>query len=147
MTALPAPVRTAEELTAHVRQAFPPDPADAGDGDRLVEVVHLDAGTIRIRRRTGARDLRPGDSVAGPVLFSLVDSAAWLMTLAHLEPGRDALTSSLSMQFLRRPPAGELIAEGRLLRLGRRFSVTDVLVYAGGDDRPVAQATVTYAPL
>ena len=43
--------------------------------------------------------------------------------------------------------AGELIAEGRLLRLGRRFSVTDVLVYADGDDRPVAQATVTYAPL
>jgi uncharacterized protein (TIGR00369 family) len=144
MTAMPAPVRTAEELTAHVREAFPPDPAQS---DGATEVVHLDADTIRLRMRTGARHLRPGDSVAGPVLFSLVDSAAWLMTLAHLEPGRDALTSGLSMQFLRRPPAGELIAEGRLLRMGRRFSVTDVLVYAGGDDRPVAQATVTYAPL
>ena len=145
---MPAPVRTAEELTAHVREAFPPDPARGEAGaDGAVEVVHLGADTIRIRRRTGARDLRPGDSVAGPVLFSLVDSAAWLMTLAHLEPGRDALTSSLSMQFLRRPPAGVLTAEGRLLKMGRRFSVTDVLVYAGGDDRPVAQATVTYAPL
>jgi uncharacterized protein (TIGR00369 family) len=144
MTAMPAPVRTAEELTAHVRAAFPPDPADS---DGAQEVVHVDADTIRLRMRTSARHLRPGDSVSGPVLFTLVDSAAWLMTLAHLEPGKDALTSGLSMQFLRRPPAGELIAEGRLLRMGRRFSVTDVLVYAGGDDQPVAQATVTYAPL
>ena len=107
MTATPAPVRTAEELTAHVQQAFPPDPTD---GDGAQEVVHLDADTIRIRMRAGARHLRPGDSVAGPVLFSLVDSAAWLMTLAHLEPGRDALTSGLSMQFLRRPPAGPVDA-------------------------------------
>jgi uncharacterized protein (TIGR00369 family) len=143
MTAMPAPVRTAKELTAHVQTAFPVGPDEVGGQ----EVVHLDADTIRLRMQTSARHLRPGDSVAGPVLFSLVDSAAWLMTLAHLEHGRDALTSGMSMQFLRRPPAGELVAEGRLLKMGRRFSVTDVLVYAGGDDRPVAQATVTYAPL
>lgn len=143
MTALPAPVRTAEELTTHVRTAFPLGPGEVGGQ----EVVHVDADTIRLRMQTGARHLRPGDTVAGPALFSLVDSAAWLMTLAHLEHGKDAVTSGVSMHFLRRPPAGELVAEGRLLRMGRRFSVTDVLVYAGGDDRPVAQATVTYAPL
>jgi uncharacterized protein (TIGR00369 family) len=144
MTATPAPTRTAEELTAHLRAAFPL--AD-GDGDGAQEVVHVDADTIRIRMRTADRHLRPGETVAGPVLFSLVDSAAWLITLANLEPGRDAVTANLSMQFLRRPPAGVLVAEGRLLRMGRRFSVTDVLVYVDADDRPVAQATVTYAPL
>jgi uncharacterized protein (TIGR00369 family) len=145
MTATPTPLRTAEELTAHVRAAFPVPPGEDEAGAQ--EVVHLDAGSIRLRMQTSTRHLRPGDTVSGPVLFSLVDSAAWLMTLAHLQPGKDALTSGLSMQFLRRPPAGELIAEGRLLRMGRRFSVTDVLVYSAGDDRPVAQATVTYAPL
>jgi uncharacterized protein (TIGR00369 family) len=143
MPAASDPVRTVADLNAHLQTAFPSPP----DGERGQEVVYVDAETIRIRMTTGERDLRPGATVAGPVLFMMVDTAAYLLTLAHLEPGREAVTTGLSMQFLRRPPAGELVAVGRLLRLGRRFSVTDVLIYGEGDDRPVAQATVTYAPL
>jgi acyl-coenzyme A thioesterase PaaI-like protein len=72
---------------------------------------------------------------------------AWLMTLAHLEPGRDAVTAGITMQFLRRPHPAALVGEGRLLKLGRRLSVTDVLLYSDGIGDPVAQATVTYAPV
>jgi uncharacterized protein (TIGR00369 family) len=145
-------LRTAEQLTADLHAAFPP-----GDPGRAVSVEDLAATTIRLRMPVGGRPLRPGGTVSGPTLFSLADSVAWLMTLAHLEPGRDAGTSSISMQFLRRPPPADLVGEGRLLKLGRRFSVTDVLILsAGGGDgagdgggrgEPVAQATVTYAPV
>jgi uncharacterized protein (TIGR00369 family) len=143
--------RTAEELNAHLRTSFPGRPA--GDGGepqvngRWPVVEHVDDERIRLRQRAGDGDLRPGATVSGPTLFTLVDTAAWLLTLARLAPDRDAVTSSVSIQFLRRPPAGDLVAEGRLLRIGRRLSVTDVLVHTDGDERPVVQATVSYAPV
>ena len=51
------------------------------------------------------------------------------------------------MQFLRRPRPADLVGEGRLLRMGRRLAVSDVLLYSDGAGDPVAQATVTYAPV
>jgi len=80
-------------------------------------------------------------------MFTLVDTVAWLLTLAHLGPGRDAVTASVTINYLRRPALADLLGEGRLLKLGRRTSVVDVLVHSEGVDAPVAQATVTYAPV
>jgi uncharacterized protein (TIGR00369 family) len=126
---------------------------DGGDRrDGLVRVDRVDDESIRVLLQAGSASLRPGASVSGPTLFTLVDTVAWLMTLARLERGHDALTSAVSMQFLRRPPAGQLVGDGTLLRIGRRSAIIDVRVYAGVADAdasrsPVAQATVTYAPL
>ena len=44
-----------------------------------------------------------------------------------------------------RPPRGGLVAECRLLKLGKRLAVGDVTIYSEGDDEPVAQATGTYS--
>ena len=57
------------------------------------------------------------------------------------------MTSSVTMQFLRRPQPVDLVGEGRLLRIGRRLSISDVLLFSDGTEDPVAQATVTYAPI
>jgi acyl-coenzyme A thioesterase PaaI-like protein len=38
-----------------------------------------------------------------------------------------------------------LVAEGKLLKLGRQLAVGDVLIYSQGDPRPVARSTMTYA--
>lgn len=137
-----APLRSADQLMADLHAAFPP-----ADGQSSVRVEHVDATSIRMRMPVDGHRLRPGDTVSGPTLFALADLVAWLMTLSQLEPGRDAVTASISMQFLRRPRPVDLIGEGRLLRLGSRFSVTDVLIYSEGADEPVVQATVTYAPV
>jgi uncharacterized protein (TIGR00369 family) len=137
-----APLRSPDQLMAHLHAAFPP-----GEGQPLMEVEHLDDTTIRMRMPVAGRQLRPGASVSGPTLFAMADSVAWLLTLAHLEPGRDALTANVAMQFLRRPQPVDLLGEGRLLRMGKRLSVTDVLLFSAGVDDPVAQATVTYAPI
>jgi uncharacterized protein (TIGR00369 family) len=147
------PTRTAAELTAHVHRSFPgregDDGGDDGGGgdDGALVVESVDDESIRIVMRADTRHLRPGATVSGPTLFTLVDTVAWLLTLAQLEPDRDAVTASVSMHFLRRPPAGTLVGEGRLLKLGRRTSVVDVLVHAEGASGPVVQATVTYAPI
>ena len=142
MPARMPPLLTADELTAHLHAAFPGGPAE-----ERMRVESVDGHRIRIRMRIDAANLRPGATVSGPTLFTLVDTVAWLLTLAPLGPGRDAVTSSVSIHYLRRPGEADLVGEGRLLRLGRRTSVTDVLVYSDGDDRPCVQATVTYAPI
>jgi uncharacterized protein (TIGR00369 family) len=151
----PVPTQTAEQLTARLHASFP-DRRGAEDGgderDGMVTVDRVDDESIRILLHAGRRQLRPGASVSGPTLFTLVDTVAWLLTLARLDPAHDALTSAVSIQFLRRPPAGLLVGDGTLLRMGRRSSVVDARVYAGIEDAdarraPVVQATVTYAPV
>ena len=122
--------------------AFP-----APDGAPAVTVDHVDEASIRMRFPVVGRQLRPGATIAGPALFAMVDSVAWLMTLAHLEPGRDAVTASVAMQFLHRPQPVDVIGDGRLLRMGSRLSVTDVLLYSEGTPEPIVQASVTYAPV
>jgi uncharacterized protein (TIGR00369 family) len=137
-----APLLNADELTDHLHAAFPG--AEVEDRMQVEEVTDR---SIRIRMRVEASSLRPGATVSGPAIFALVDTVAWLATLAHLGAGRDAVTSSVSIHYLRRPSLADLVGEGRLLRIGKRFSVTDVLVFSDGVDEPVAQATVTYAPI
>ena len=139
---MPAPLRTPDELIAVLHAAFPPP-----DAASAIRIEHLDDATIRMRAPVGDRHVRPGDTLSGPTLFSIADAVAWMLTLAHLDHGRDAVTSSVTMQFLRRPRPVDVVGEGRLLRMGRRFSVTDVLLFSDGSDAPVAQATVTYAPI
>ncbi len=78
-------------------------------------------------------------------IFSLADCAFYVATLAMI--GREALavTTSLSINFLRKPARRDLIGEARILKLGKRLSVGDVTLYSEGDDRPVAHATMAYA--
>jgi uncharacterized protein (TIGR00369 family) len=136
------PLLNADQLTAHLHAAFPGKPTEA----RMV-VEHLDGDTMRLRFRVDAGDLRPGATVSGPTLFTVADAAAWLLTIAHLGEGRDAVTSSVTIHYLRRPELADLLAEARLLKLGRRTAVTDVVIHSDGAAKPVAQATVTYAPI
>ena len=55
-----------------------------------------------------------------------------------------AVTSNLTISFLRKPSLDhDLVAEGDLLKLGKRLSVTGVRVLS--NDALVAHATVTYS--
>ncbi len=142
MPGVMAPLLTADQLTDHLHAAFPGGPAE-----ERMRVESVDGDRIRVRMRIDAANLRPGGTVSGPTMFTLVDTTAWLLTLAHLGPGRDAVTSAVSITYLRRPGESDLVGEGHLLKLGRRLSVTDVLLWSEGVPDPVVQATVTYAPI
>lgn len=108
----------------------------------IEEVGHMRA---RMRMSIDASHLRPGGTVSGPAMFTLADCAFYVATLAMI--GREALTvtTSLSINFLRKPALCDLIGEARILKLGKRLSVGDVTLYSEGDDRPVAHAAMTYA--
>ncbi len=99
-----------------------------------------------LRLRVGPQHLRPGGTISGPSMFGLADVAAYLVTLSRIGPQALAVTTNCSIDFMRKPQAGvDLIAKARLLKLGKQLSVSDVLIYSEGSDKPVARASLTYA--
>jgi uncharacterized protein (TIGR00369 family) len=139
MTA-PTPLLDAPAVTALLQRAFP-DAAPEG----LPQVLTVAPGRVQVRRAYGPGMLRPGSVISGPVLMALSDTAAYALVLAHVGDQLMAVTSSLTMNFLRGAKPGDLYAEATLLRLGRRNAVCDVHLWTEGPDRLAAQATVTYA--
>jgi len=135
-------VMNAEELTAYLHEGFP-----QGQLEERMRVEHVDDATLRLRMAVDPSNLRPGATISGPTLFTMVDASAWLLTVAHLGADRDAVTSSVTINFLRRPGLADLVAEARLLKLGRRITVSDVQVFSGDEPKPVVHAVVNYAPI
>ena len=99
----------------------------------------------RIRLRVTAEISRPGGTVAGPALMAMADAAAFLAILAQIGPVVLAVTTSLHIDFLRKPELVDLVAEGRLLKLGKQLAVVDVGLRSDGRDELVAKAQVTYS--
>ena len=91
--------------------------------------------------------LRPGGSVAGPIMMGLADAAFYAVILANLGPVELAVTTNLSINFLRKPPPGDIIATAGLLKLGKRLAVCEASLHseALGPEKPVAHATGTYS--
>lgn len=135
---VPDPVVDAGALNDFLRDAFPTSP-------RLYRVEEVTGLGVRMRLPVGPEHERPGGTVAGPVLMGLADGAAWLATLSRIGLVPLAVTSTLNIDFLRKPALVDLVADAELLRLGRRSSVTSVRVQSGDDGPLVAHATVGYA--
>ncbi|MGH1452955.1 MAG: PaaI family thioesterase [Paracoccaceae bacterium] len=126
-------------LMAFLEQAFP-----QVSQDFVVENVSDMA--ITVRQVVSERHLRPGGTVSGPTMFALADVSIYLAILAMIGPRALAVTTNCSMDFMRKPAANtDLIAQCRLLKLGRVLAVGDVLIYSQGVDAPVARASMTYS--
>jgi uncharacterized protein (TIGR00369 family) len=109
-------------------------------------IERLLPGGVAVRLRVAERHLRPGGTVSGPSIFALADVAFYLAILSHVGPLALAVTTSASLDFLRKPEAGcDLIAEARLLKLGRRLAVGDVMIFSEPVVEPVARASLTYS--
>ena len=136
---LPAmPAMTTEALQAFLLGAFPDAPST---------MVVEDSGPWGVTLRLPVTKLhgRPGGTVSGPALMGLADGAAWLAVLAQIGPVALAVTTSLHIDFLRKPPLIDIVAEGRVLKLGKTLGVVDVSLRPVGHDDLVAKAQVTYS--
>ncbi len=126
-------------LTAFMAREFP----------QVAEDFVIESATAmraRVRLRVGPQHLRPGGTVSGPSLFSLADVSIYLALLATIGPEALAVTTNCAIDFMRKPAADrDLIAEARLLKLGRVLAVGDVLIHSQGHAAPVARAGLTYS--
>ena len=120
--------------------------ADAFPSAVVPYVVEGINGTgIRVRLRVGETDSRPGGTVTGPSLMALADSAAWLAIVGQIGPVALSVTTSLHIDFLRKPALVDVVAVGTLLKLGKRLAVVEVAMYSVGSEDVVAKAQVTYS--
>jgi uncharacterized protein (TIGR00369 family) len=130
-------VLSVEELQQIVVDAFP-------DYD-LPTVESLDGDTLVLALTTSTRHTRPGGTLSGPTMMALADNAAWLVILAHIGPVLLAVTTSLHIDFLRKPDVTDLLARAKLIKLGSRLAVVDVDLYSRGSTDLVAKSSVTYS--
>ena len=56
-----------------------------------------------------------------------------------------AVTTSLTINFLRRPAPADLLGKAKLMKLGKRLAVGEVALYSQGQAEMVAHATGTYS--
>ncbi|MEL7099008.1 MAG: PaaI family thioesterase [Pseudomonadota bacterium] len=132
-------VMTREEMNGFLDTVFP----EVKDEFR---VDHVSEEELVLRLIVGPQHLRPGGTVSGPAMFGLADVTAYLVTLARIGPRALAVTTNCSIDFMRKPAAGrDLLGKGRLLKLGKQLSVSDVLLFSEGMEAPVARASLTYA--
>jgi len=127
----------ADEIHAFLREAFPhgaPPDVEAADGR-----------SARCRIRYAESQLRPGGTLSGPTMMALADTAMYALVLSAVGFAPLAVTTNLAINFLRKPAPSDLIAEARLLKLGKALAVGDVAIFSDGADAMCAHAVVTYA--
>lgn len=130
---------TSQELDDIVRTRVPL----AGQMGMVVE--HVEPGEVRVRVPYRDDFVRPGGTVAGPVMMALADFTMYVVVLSLIGHVELAVTTNLNINFLRRPGPGDLVARGSILKLGKRLAVGEIVLYSDHDEGPVAHATSTYS--
>ena len=132
------PLMTVEELNAFLVTHFP-------HFEQTFRVEELADRFALVRLLYHDRHLRPGETISGASLMALADLAMYVMVLAMIGPVALAVTTNLNINFLRKPAQADVIAECKLLKLGKRLAIGEVTMYSDGEAEPVAHATVTYS--
>ena len=136
-----APRMTVAELDVFLRAELP----WMFSNDTLV-IEHADGETCRLRQRYSDSMLRPGGTISGPTLMALADCAMYVVVLSAIGPVALAVTTNLSINFLRKGvPGHDVIAQARLLKLGKRLAVGEVVLLSASSPDPIAHVTTTYS--
>jgi len=100
----------------------------------------------RVRSSISKGDLRPGNTVSGPFMMSMADTALYVAILGELGLVALAVTSNLNINFFKRPsPNADVRADCKLLKIGKKLVVGEVFLYSVGDSEPIAHAVGTYS--
>jgi acyl-coenzyme A thioesterase PaaI-like protein len=130
-------VATLQQISDFMAESFPQSKVS-------IEAVYAASATVR--HKIGIEELRPGGTVAGPVLMAVADAALYVAIFGRLGIVPLAVTTSLTVNFLRKPASGQdIVGVCKLMKAGRSLAVGEVWLYSAGSDEPVAHAVGTYA--
>ena len=103
----------------------------------------IEAGSADMVLPYSDQSLRPGGTIAGPFMMMLADVCMYAVVLSLLGEIKLAVTTSLNINFLRKPARTDLVAKGSIIKLGKRLAVSEVSIYS--EDEIVAHVTGTYS--
>jgi len=128
---------TRDEVAAFIATEFPQTKC-------LVREVG-NRGSI-VTHHVGHSELRPGGTVSGLVLMGVADAALYVAILGEIGIVPLTVTTSLTINFLRKPAGTkDVVGVCKLIKLGRTLAVGEVWLYSEGDEEPVAHVVGTYA--
>jgi len=128
---------TRDEITTFFKKDFP---------QTKCQILEVGNRSALVSHPVGQEELRPGGTVSGPTMMALADVALYVAILGEIGIVPLTVTTSLNINFLRRPkPSHEIRAKSRLLKLGKSLVVGEVFIYSGSDPDPIAHATATYS--
>ena len=126
-----------EEIAAFLATEFP---------QSLCVVESVDEHGATVSHRVGPAELRPGGTVSGPVLMGVADVALYVAILGRIGIVPLAVTTDLTIHFLRKPSAERrIIGVCRLIKVGRTLAIGEVILHSEGLDEPVAHVVGTYS--
>src|SRR3954462_13238944 len=122
------------ELEQFLQDEFP-QAFKGGD----ITIESDDGETCLLRQRYNDQMLRPGGTGSGPTLMAMADFAMYVVLLSAIGPVGLAVTTNLNINFLRKgQPGQDVLAEARLLKLGKRLAVGEVKLLSGTSPDPIA---------
>jgi acyl-coenzyme A thioesterase PaaI-like protein len=128
---------TKAEIVEFLRREFPQNKCVVEEvGDRSATVSHA----------IGQENLRPGETVSGPLLMAVADVALYIAILATIGIVPLTVTTSLTINFLRKPsPHSPIVGVCKLIKVGRILVVGEVELYSDRNADMVAKAVGTYS--
>jgi uncharacterized protein (TIGR00369 family) len=131
---------TPDQVNQFVADTYP---ASHAGGTRCIEVGE---GMSLARWSFDGATLRPGGYISGPTMFALADSALWYATFSVIGLEAMAVTSEMSIRFLRPARNGDLLARATINSVASRRIVGTIEIWVeGAPDKPVAMAQGSYA--
>ena len=130
-------MKNIKDLKAYFEKVFPQKTS-------RFEFLEIKDGHSLVKLTPKEEDLRPGNTVSGPVMFEIADCAFYAAILFK-DPDPMAVTVNCSINFFRRPSIGDLFAKAAILKFGQKLVVGEVTIYSGTEENSVAQAMMTYA--
>ena len=110
-----------------------------------LKVEKVSHGFARIRIPFQNKHLRPGGTISGPVMMTAGDTAMYVAILGSLGEMAMAVTSNLNINFLKRPDQLDLIADAKIIKLGKRIAFCEVGIRCDGSEELVAHVTGSYS--
>jgi uncharacterized protein (TIGR00369 family) len=132
---------TREEVQGLLLRAFP-----GGPDSQTFTVEALEPGYARIRLPFKNWMLRPGNVISGPTQMTAVDTAMYAAVLGHVGVELMAVTADMNLRFINKGAVGDVIADARIVKFGRKLIVMESRVHtSAAPEVLVMHATGSYA--
>lgn len=115
--------------------------------DLHLTVESVDTMSARLRLPFSEQLVRVGGTICGQALMSFADTAMVIAVSAASGGFRPMTTVGQTISFMRPIANADVVAEAKVLRLGRTLAFGEVDLRAGDRDDLAAHVTTTYAIL
>ena len=128
---------TKEEVAKFIAEEFP---------QTKIAIREVSNRGCVVSHHVGHAELRPGGTVAGPVLMAVADAGLYVAILGEIGIVPLTVTTSLTIKVLRKPSGSkDIVGVCKLMKVGRTLAVGEVALYSEGEEAPVAHVVGTYS--